>query len=126
MSTSLLKRIRSLLGERQEERLAESVSVEALQGLLRTREMQPGLSGEALYRQVMSEGFGLDEAAAQEIVAGARESYAEWPIERDLKFSDVVHYFVVRRCLREIEPQDAPWIHGRIDQIVRDLIPQAL
>lgn len=122
----VLDQLRSLLGERREERLAHSVSVDALDGLLRMRTAQPGLAREDLYAQVMSDRFGLDEGAARRLVAGARESYAEWPVERDLRFFDVVHYFVAERCLLEIEPTSAPWIHSRIDQIVKDLIPLTL
>ena len=126
MSLSLLEPLRSLLGERREEKLARTISVEALEGFQRIHAVLPDLTGEDLYAQVMSARFGIDEAVARNLLAGARQSYAEWPVERDLKFSDVVHYFVAERCLNELEPREAHWIHGRIGQVVRDIIPQRL
>ena len=127
MSRSLLEPLRSLLGERREEKLARTISVEALEGFRRIHAVLPDLTGEELYAQVMSARFGIDEAVARKLLAGARESYADWPVERELKFSDVVHYFVAERCLQELESQqDAHWIHGRIGQVVRDIIPQRL
>ena len=126
MSVSLLEPLRSLLGERREEKLARSISLEALDWFRRVHAAFPDLAGEALYAQVMSTRFGLDEVAAQELVAGARESYADWPVERDVRFSDVVHYFVADRCLKEQRPAETQWIHGRIGEVVRDIIPQNL
>jgi len=72
----------------------------------------------------MSSRFGVEDATARELVDGARESYADWPVARDVKFCDVVHFFVAERCLREQKPDETHWIHGRIGQVVRDIIPQ--
>jgi len=122
----LLEPIRSLLGQRREEKLARSISLEALDGFRRIHAALPHLTGEVLYAEVMSARFGVDEATARQLVAGARESYADWPVERDVKFSDVVHYFVAERCLKELGPREAPWVHGRIGEVVRDIVPAKL
>jgi len=123
---SLFEPIRSLLWERREEKFARSISLEALDGFRRIHAALPDLTGEVLYAEVLVARFGVDEATGRQMVARARESYADWPVERDVRFSDVVHYFVAERCLKELEPREAPWVHGCIAQVVRDIIPAKL
>ena len=121
-----LEWLKSLLGEKRQEQLARSLSLEALDGFERIRAGAPELAGEALYERVMSARFGVDGAAAHELVEGARRSYADWPIARDVTFSDVVHYFIVERCLRDRGLDEPQWIHGRVARVVKGIIPEDL
>jgi hypothetical protein len=119
----LVESFRSLLGERPE-KLARELSLQALVGYRRVRAQAPDLSGEPLYQRVMSSHFGVDDARARALVEGARESYADWPIARELTLSDVVHYLVAERCRDPQEPDQTHRIHGRIGRVVRNIIPQ--
>ena len=100
------------------------MSQQALDALRDVRVAAPDLAGDALYERILSARFGLDGSDARELVEGARESYAEWPVERELKFSDVVHYLVTVRCLDEQEPEETHRIDGKIGQVVRSIIPE--
>ncbi len=104
--------------------MARLLSQQALDALHDVRATAPDLAGDALYERVLSARFGLDGTGAHELVEGARESYAEWPVERELRFSDVVHYLVAVRCLDEQEPEETHWIDGRIGEVVRSIIPE--
>jgi hypothetical protein len=55
----------------------------------------PELTGVALYLKVVAAHLGGDAAVARRVIEGAEESYASWPVERALKFRDVVHYLAV-------------------------------
>jgi len=65
----------------------------------RVRENDPDLHGLALYERVLA-SRGLSLYAITQVLAHARESFCTWPISRDLRFRDVVHYVVVTDYLR--------------------------
>ena len=56
------------------------------------RKEQPELSGPALYERVVAHWGGLGGRTPAAIVRYAAESFTTWPVERDLRFRDVVHY----------------------------------
>jgi hypothetical protein len=123
---SLLGILRGLRSRKREEEIARKLSLQALEGLEVVRAQAPALNGEPLYRRILSTRLGVDDATAHELVERARESYAEWPVARQVKFRDVVHCFIVDRCLTAQAPDAEHWIHGEIGQIVRSVIPQNL
>ena len=66
------------------------------------REVQrdlPHLSGSLLYQEVVRRFTGLDEKGSLDVLARAEVSYANWPVERDLRFQDVVQYLAAQRCI---------------------------
>ena len=112
--------------ERRQERLALALSRDALDEFDFIRTLAPQLSGEPLYERILTGCFGVDGAVAQRLVEEARQNLAETATTRDLKFCDVVHYFIVDQCLKGRTPYDASWIGGRIGDIVRSVIPSHL
>jgi hypothetical protein len=123
---SLLETLRGLVSSKREEEIARKLCLQALEGLEVVRAQAPALGGEPLYQRVLSTRLGLDDAIAHELVERARESYAQWPVARQVKFRDVVHYFIVDHCLKGQAPHVEHWIHGEIGQIVRSVIPRNL
>ena len=66
----------------------------------RVRGEEPHLTGRPLYQQVIVRRSGLGDEAARRLVRRAYQSFCEWPVERKLRFRDVVHYVVVDEYLR--------------------------
>ena len=112
--------------ERRQERLALALSRDALDEFHFIRTLAPQLSGGPLYERILTGCFGVDGAVAHRLVEEAQQNLAESATTRDLKFSDVVHYFIVDQCLKGRTPYDASWIGGRIGDIVRSVIPSHL
>ncbi len=112
--------------ERRQERLALALSRDALEEFHFIRMLSPHLSGERLYERVLSGCFGVDGTAAHRLVEATQQSLAEAPTDRDLRFCDVVHYFIVDQCLKGRTPHDANWSRGRIGDVVRSVIPSHL
>ena len=122
----MLERLRSVLRDRRQEELARTMSREALDGLRLVQSFAPQLSGEPLYEQVLAARFGVDPRAAQQLIEGARTSFAQWPVQRDLTFCDVVHYYITCHCLQRQGADEEHWLRSRIGQVVRSVIPRTL
>jgi len=58
-----------------------------------------GLSRREIYRKVVMARTGADAEAAEAVLRGAEHSFASWPTDRALTFSDVVHYLAVSEYL---------------------------
>jgi len=56
------------------------------------RREHPQLDGRSLYEAVIARRLGPASNRAAEIVRRAEESFTDWPVERELRFRDVVHY----------------------------------
>ena len=65
----------------------------------------PGLSGEQLYELVVMRLTHCNGAQAKECLNHVEESFAQWPVVREVTFRDVVLYFVLRKSLTFREPQ---------------------
>ena len=122
----MLERLRSVLRVRRQEEMARTLSLEALDGLRLVQSFAPQLSGEPLYEQVLAARFGVDPRAAQQLVEGARTSFAQWPVRRELTFCDVIHYYITCQCLQRQDPGEERWLRSRIGQVVRSVIPRSL
>jgi len=78
-----------------ERRYAKEASEQLLDLFRREQREHPELKGRALYEAVTARRLGLNPpVSATEIVRRAEESFADWPVERDLRFRDVVHYLI--------------------------------
>ncbi|HXB18012.1 MAG TPA: hypothetical protein VNV40_04165, partial [Steroidobacteraceae bacterium] len=74
---------------------AKEASEQLLDLFRREQREHPELKGRALYEAVTARRLGLNPpVSATEIVRRAEESFADWPVERDLRFRDVVHYLI--------------------------------
>jgi hypothetical protein len=60
----------------------------------------PEASKLELYAQVVKRRGDHDEAAVRDILRHAEESFALWPVDRDLTFRDLVAYLAVTDCMR--------------------------
>ena len=120
---SLLDPIKGFIRSKKQERLARDLSFAALDGFDVAHAHAPQLNGEPLYELALSTKFGVDPTFAHEIVRHARESYTEWPVARNLTFSDVVHYYVVDFYLKTCKSRPIHWVEGDIGHVVRSVIP---
>jgi YHS domain-containing protein len=84
----------------------------------------PHLSGTSLYEGVVAAHNGCDARAARLALKEAEQSYAIWPVERDLNFRDVVHYLAVREIL--VADSTLPWAQADIKRIIDASIPKEL
>lgn len=60
----------------------------------------PHACGDAPYRRVLPDALGLDPDAVESVLLRAQESYCAWPVERSLRFRDIVRYTVTESYLR--------------------------
>jgi hypothetical protein len=58
-----------------------------------------GLSRREIYKKVVMARTGADDEAAETVLMRAEQSFATWPTDRALTFSDVVHYMAVSEYL---------------------------
>ena len=75
-----------------ERRYAKQASTELLRLFRAVQHERPELSARALYQAVIALRVGANERTAAQIVLRAEESFAHWPVERELRFRHVVHY----------------------------------
>jgi hypothetical protein len=85
----------------------------------------PGLKPPELYRHIVMARMGGTRAAAEAVLARATESFATWPVERALRFRDVVHYLAVSDYLADNEDA-AEWTRENLGRVVSSLVPENL
>ncbi len=113
-----------MLARWREKRFALTCCREMLELYHAVARSRPELSGEALYRHVVAQRLGADGPAAAEMIRGAAQSYASWPVERALTFRDVVRYVVVSDLIGL--HRDTPWVHEGLKRLVDDSVPARL
>jgi hypothetical protein len=84
----------------------------------------PDLSGLALYRLILSVRMGDDMDAVETVLQRARESFADWPVSRELCFRDVAHYLATSGYWSD--HRDQPWLQSNLQQVVNSTIPEHL
>lgn len=115
---------RGLLSAWRERRVARRASRESLRLYREIEAAQPELPAVARYRTVVARRTGLDEHGVRRVLEQAEDSFASWPVERPLRFRDVVQYLVVHECL-----QADPSLIGtrtRLTTIIAEVIPDNL
>jgi len=85
---------------------------------------QPALNGRPLYAAVLAKQLGLESDRIAQVLAGAEDSFCKWPVERDLRFRDVVHYFVTEDYLRSYPASIG--ISINVGQLIARAIPKEL
>jgi hypothetical protein len=97
--TRLVTRLAAFLLPWRERRHAVRISKELLRLY---RLVVSGCSSTArreIYRRVVMIRTGADDDEARAILVRAEQSFATWPANRELRFSDVVHYLAVSEYL---------------------------
>lgn len=108
----------------REGRYAARTSRELLAVYRRIAAAHPDLGGRALYRRVVMERTGCDTAAADAVLENAEESFAAWPVRRELTLCDVVHYLTVAGFLAAHDGEH--WMHADVAHVVASRIPRDL
>jgi len=93
-------RLRELVLSLKEHRYARCASRIMLRSYQRVRRKNGQLRGKALYEQILIERSRLDCSDAPGILLRAEQSYCHWPVRRELRYRDVVHYVLVSEYLR--------------------------
>ena len=70
-------------------------SHEMLRWYQRVSGEEPHLTRTTLYREIVVRRLELDIGAARDLLQRVRQSFCEWPHQRELRFRDVVNYLVV-------------------------------
>jgi hypothetical protein len=112
---------REVLGGWRERRVARRTGLESLRLYRELESARPELEPAARYREFVARRTGLDEAGVRAVLRQAEDSFASWPVERPLRFRDVVQYLVVHECLKE-NPA-AAGTRTRLTTIIAEVIP---
>ncbi|OIQ94133.1 YHS domain protein [mine drainage metagenome] len=125
---SLFGRFRGLIASwllaRTERRHAERAGDELLALYRTVSANHPELSGRELYRSMVMARTGCDATDANRVLDCAEESFAAWPVSRELTLCDVVHYLSVAEFIET--HGGAPWMHSNIKFVVTSRIPHNL
>ncbi len=117
--------LRGLLAARlnawRERRHAERTSRDLLALYRQLAATNPGREVRELFKMVVMTRLKCDPAAAEIVLRGAAESFAEWPVPRGLTLGDVAHYVAISEFLALHRGER--WMHSDIKQIVADRIP---
>jgi hypothetical protein len=108
----------------RERGIARDISRECLRIFRELEDTQPKVKGVARYLEVVVRHTGADPTAALDVIDGAHESFACWPVERALCFRDVVHYLAAQQCLAGRPPEQGILTH--LTSIIDAEIPQGI
>jgi hypothetical protein len=114
----------SWLQARRERRFARECAHDMLKLHHDFSSRYPELKGHSLYRRVVARRLDGNDLVAEAVLHHATQSFAIWPVERELNFRDVVHYLAVSQYVA-LHP-GARWVHADIKRVVEDLIPAQL
>jgi hypothetical protein len=108
----------------KERKFAEIAALEILSLYASEKDANPNISGRSLYKRVVSKYLKITDAEANQLVLGAKQSYADWPEERDLRLNDVARYIVITRY---VETRGVKYGVGPdISEVVLQTIPNDL
>jgi len=82
---------------------------------------QPRLGDREHYKLVIMSRKGCDSQSADLILESAAESFAEWPVRRNVTLCDVVHYLSISEFLSSHRGEH--WMHSDINHVVASCIP---
>jgi YHS domain-containing protein len=120
----LLRAAGRVTGVWVEEHLAAECCHELLQLLQGLLQHGPPLQGLALYRHVVvaRTAAALDEA--DEVLRRVDQSYASWPVDRDITFRDVVRYLLAWELWHGADGQQL--VQAELKRVVDAHIPHQL
>ena len=106
-----------------ERRYAKEASEQLLELFWREQRERPELKGRPLYEAVAARRLGTNPPiSAVEIVKRAEESFADWPVEREVRFRDVVHYLIFHEYMRAGKARDGT--KTNMGEVVARIIPE--
>jgi hypothetical protein len=108
----------------RERTTARQISRESLRIYREVEESFPELIGLRRYHEIIARQTGLDDSGVREILERAEGSFASWPVERPLKFRDVVQYIVAIQCLKA--DTTVLGVRSRLTTIIAEEIPGEL
>ncbi len=83
-----------------------------------------GIEKKELYLLVLTLHFNCSRDTAEELMRSAEESFAIWPVERKLRFRDLVHYVALIEWMAS--NKNNKWTHHSISEFVATRIPSNL
>ena len=107
-----------------ERALARRTSREALTLYREIAAELPELTGTLRYQQIIARHTGADDVGARRFVERAEREFARWPVDRPVRFRDIVQFLIVQRWLA-IDP-NAQGFLSRFTDIVAKEIPEEL
>jgi len=124
MGSGLRDTIAAWLVPLRERRHAARASDELLAMYRTVKADYPDCGEWDLLRLTVMTHSGCDSTAAEAILKRAEESFAEWPVRRELTLCDVVHYVSVTELLSTHE--DVCGVHANIGHVVASHVPHEL
>ncbi len=106
----------------QERRFARRISRELTLQYWTITASYPELRGRDLYRQIVAARRLIDLETADCLIKRAESSFASWPVQRDLRFRDVVHFIAVSEYLAA--HGESSWIHANVGHEVAMHVPR--
>ena len=108
-----------------ERHYARRASEQMLDLFHKERREHPDLTGWALYEAVAAQRLGdKPRMSATEVVKRAEESFTDWPVERPVRFRDVVHYLVFDEYMHSGKAREAT--KTNMGAVVARIIPEEL
>ena len=111
----------SLLLRWRERRYTARISRKLLAAYRHAAAAYPGLQRQALYLHIVIGYLGCAPSAAHEVLESAEHSFASWPVQRALRFQDVVHYLAVTEYTIT-----TGWTQGNLGRVVASVVPRDL
>ncbi len=74
------------------------------------------------YASIVAERTGGDQREVDRVLQRVEESFATWPVERPIRFRDVVQYFAITQYFDE-HPSESG-IRARVSSVVMELVPE--
>ena len=90
----LNKCAQGVLAAHAERRYARQASARLLELYKTQHREHRELNPRALYQSIVAQRLGPQASRAAEVIRRAEESFTDWPVDRELKFRDVVHYLI--------------------------------
>jgi hypothetical protein len=102
-----------------DKRFAYRESRSALRVYKRVQRDHPGLIGRALYHEIVRLCSPGQPERAEDFIRHAEESFADWPISRDVQFRDVVAYIVFNELvILKNRPSTSADVHLAVARII--------
>ena len=121
----LLARKFGVFGAHAERRYAKKAAEELLELFRREQREHPELTGQALYEAMIARRLAPNPTISSvEIVKRAEESFADWPVQRDLTLRHVIHYQIFDEYMRQGEVHQGT--RTNIGDTVARIVPEDL
>jgi hypothetical protein len=111
----------ALMRERNQ---VKQTCAEALKAYRQFEAAAPTSTNTWRYERVVATLTGADENGVRTVLRRAEQSFASWPVDRDLVFRDVVAFIAITNCLRADIAHAG--VRSRVMDVVANSIPKNL